>query len=35
MKRRNFLQSTLTALAATSIAVPAFPQNIPQKKLLK
>ena len=35
MKRRNFLQSTLTVLAATSIAVPSFSQNIPDKKAFK
>lgn len=35
MKRRNFLQSTLTTLAATSIAVPAFPKTIPNKKAFK
>lgn len=35
MKRRNFLQSTLTALAATSVAVPAFSQYIPPKKAFK
>jgi mannose-6-phosphate isomerase-like protein (cupin superfamily) len=35
MKRRNFIQSTLTAVAATSIAVPAFSQPTPPKKAFK
>jgi mannose-6-phosphate isomerase-like protein (cupin superfamily) len=35
MKRRNFLQGTLTALAATSVNVPAFSQYIPGKKAFK
>jgi mannose-6-phosphate isomerase-like protein (cupin superfamily) len=35
MKRRNFLQSTLTALAAASITVPAFSQQVPHKKAFK
>ncbi|MEO7315377.1 MAG: cupin domain-containing protein [Ginsengibacter sp.] len=35
MKRRNFLQNSLTALAATSVAVPSFSQSIPGKKAFK
>lgn len=35
MKRRNFLQGTLTALATTSVTVPAFSQYIPPKKGFK
>jgi mannose-6-phosphate isomerase-like protein (cupin superfamily) len=35
MKRRNFLQRTLTALAATTITVPIFSQQVPHKKALK
>lgn len=35
MKRRNFLQGTLTALAATSFGMPAFSQRVPTKKPFK
>jgi quercetin 2,3-dioxygenase len=35
MKRRNFLQSSLTALAATSVAIPSFSQSLPHKKAFK
>ena len=35
MKRLNFLQSAFSALAATSIALPIFSQNVPPKKAFK
>ena len=36
MQRRNFLQNTLTALAATTVAIPSFSQKqTPQKKGFK
>jgi mannose-6-phosphate isomerase-like protein (cupin superfamily) len=35
MKRLSFLQSAFSALAATSIALPLFSQNVPSKKAFK